>query len=317
MKTESMLTVVVPMYNVSPYLQDCLDTLDQQTIANLKVILVDDGSTDLTGDIAINFCKDRDDFTYVKKVNGGLSSARNYGLKLVRTKYVAFLDSDDWVSSEMYNELVKTAEEHESEIVACGMNLVYENNVVVPYSLEKQKIKVETSFIRAFQAMRVAAWDKVYLTKLFKDNGICYPEGLYFEDTPTTTSLLLMSKSVSIIPDCFYYYRQRSGSITKSSQFEEKYLDIFLGLKQAKNKFIDIIGSDDLFTFVRYKKGILDSIIRMSKYKQVKPELIAQVRGEISLMELIKISMDFFHKVTIFSFLLFPRFTLSMLRLKK
>lgn len=214
MKTVS---VIVPIYNVEQYLEQCLDSLLAQTYPAIKVYLVNDGSKDGCQQIIDRYVKEYTDvFIALIKENGGLSSARNFGLQYVNTDYVMFLDSDDYVSANFVERLVNTAEETCADIVECGFYKIYEDGTKVLVKPLLSGVNMLETYPDVICEMTVTAWNKIYKTSLFKDNDIEYPYGLLYEDTATTPRLISRSKVICSIDDALLFYRQRKGSIMSS-----------------------------------------------------------------------------------------------------
>ncbi|MGR5333189.1 glycosyltransferase family 2 protein [Photobacterium damselae] len=261
------ISIIVPVYNVEDYVFECINSLINQTIHNIEIIVVDDGSTDASLDVISKFSDTR--IKVISKRNGGLSSARNEGIKIATGKYIAFLDSDDWVEPFAYKTLLDAAIRCNSDIVICGFYLAYEtcSKRITPSSIDNLNIKIEPQYL---SKIKVAAWDKLYKRSLFVDNDITYPQGLYYEDTPTTIPLLLKSNSITIIDEALIYYRQRDGSITKEREFNNKCFDIYKGVDIIYSFIDNATYKDDrikrAIDSVYVKKCLIDNIIRVSKY---------------------------------------------------
>ena len=211
------VNIVVPVYNVEKYLGKCLDSLLRQTYQDFKIIIVNDGSPDNCQEIIDEYKKNYPNKidAYIKD-NGGLSDARNYGLKYVNSEYVCFVDSDDYVEDNLLERCIETIEKDNSDLVHfnyCRDNYesgeienIYTRIKAGIYSLKND------NYILAYSAN--AAWNKLYKTSLFKDNNIEFPKGLLYEDLATTTRLLPLCKRVSYIDDVLYHYQvSRSGQI--------------------------------------------------------------------------------------------------------
>lgn len=214
-----ILSIIMPIYNVESYVEQCLVSIINQDNSNFELIIIDDGSKDKSLSICEKYARiDKRIYIYQKE-NGGLSSARNLGISKVRGKYIAFVDSDDYISSNMFKTLVDTAQQYDADIVVCGHMIVdgkimekvsAVNDIRVMTGLEATKEILLDERIFSF------AWDKLYLASLWK--GIEYPVGVYYEDTATTYKLFEKSHRVVQIPDCLYYYRRNySGTCLNPS----------------------------------------------------------------------------------------------------
>ncbi|MCR1900083.1 glycosyltransferase family 2 protein [Irregularibacter muris] len=212
---DKKVSIIIPIYKVEKYLRKCLDSILAQTNKEFIVYLVNDGSPDKCDEIINEYkLKYPELFIVLNKENGGLSSARNLALQEVNTKYVMFIDSDDYVHKQYVEVLLKNAEKYDADIVECGHKIVYIDNDW------KKDIKPKLSGVYSVQNdpdvicdMLVEACGKIYKSELFLKHNIFYPIGLIYEDTATTPRLIARSKIIVSIQDCLYYYLQRQGSI--------------------------------------------------------------------------------------------------------
>lgn len=221
MENSAKISVIVPVYNVAPYLTQCIESLCRQTFSKLEIILVDDGSTDESGKICDEFAKKDPRILVIHKKNEGLSSARNAGLSVASGKYIGFVDGDDFVSCEMYQKLYKIAESYESEIVCCQFQTSNgeitekaEGSETVTVLDTKQAVK--KFFLREITE---SVWDKLFSRRLFDD--LFFPEGEINEDTFVVITLILKSRQMIFYDKKLYYYRKRNGSITRSGYSEK------------------------------------------------------------------------------------------------
>jgi len=212
---ERKVSLILPVYNVEKYLPQCLDSIQKQSYKNMEIIIVNDGSTDGSGQICETFSKRDTRVKYIQKKNGGLSSARNVGLKYAVGDYIVFVDSDDFIRSGMISSLVEVMECSHADIACCNYEVCNEQSGVI-YS-HKINIKSMQVFTRQ-QAIDVLfyetffqcyAWNKMYKRELFTD--IKYPEGRLYEDIVTTYRLFRSSEMIAFIPDsvlagCAIYY---------------------------------------------------------------------------------------------------------------
>ena len=240
---EKKVSVIIPVYNVKEYVEKCVETVIKQTYSNLEIILVDDGATDGSGEICDKLaCKDQR-IEVIHKKNGGLSDARNAGLKVVTGEYYLFVDSDDWISVNMVKRLVDCAEKEDADIVSCGFFDVMKDEIInIPDNLDVQNLNREEALKSILEGqIRDYAWNKIYKRQVF--DGLSYPVGRNYEDMATTYKAFLKAQKVSVLSESLYYYIQREGSISNS---ENKY-------KILKNKYdalishyerIEIISSD-------------------------------------------------------------------------
>ena len=240
-----LLTIVIPVYNVEKYIYDCLESVRKQTYKDFNVIIVDDGSTDNSINIAEEFCNKDNRFKIISKKNGGLSDARNYGLNYVDTKYVTFLDSDDFISINTYEKLINNLETNDNDIVVADIEYYY-TNINNNFILKGLNTKVSNDINKQSLLSPMFAWNKVYKLEYFKSINQLYPIGLWYEDIPVTTLLFTNTNKIGYVEEVLYYYRQNDDSIMsqKSKRNEEifKILEIVIdNFKQRNiyNKYYD------------------------------------------------------------------------------
>lgn len=211
-----VVSVIVPVYNVRNYLYACVSSILRQTFDNFELILVDDGSTDGSGELCEKLSKTDDRILCLHKKNGGLSDARNYGINHMRGTYVTFIDSDDWVEKNYLEYLYTNICLQDSDISTCVF-MIRRGNIAKPW----RQLRVEPLVVTGRDALlsmlyeesvNVSAHGKLYRATLFND--IRYPVGKRYEDVGTTYKLLLKAKSVAIGGAALYNYFMRSGSIT-------------------------------------------------------------------------------------------------------
>lgn len=222
-----LISVIVPVYKVEPYLCKCVDSILAQTHTNLEIILVDDGSPDNCGAICDEYAKADPRIKVIHKKNGGLSDARNAGMDIMTGKYVAFVDSDDWIEPDMYRRLLEFLEHYDADMAFGGVA----DDVVRNDTVETAKVSDygDTPFAEdKISAMKRyfngswAAWDKLYRAELF--DGIRYPVGEINEDEAIVLHLLERCKQVCYTNEVFYHYMKRADgtSITSAAYSEKK-----------------------------------------------------------------------------------------------
>lgn len=202
------VSVVVPIYNVEKYIKKCMDSLVNQTLQEIQIIFVNDGSTDESGNIAKEYAsKYPNKIIYLEKENGGLSDARNFGMRYAEGEYIAFLDSDDYVENTMYEEMYNKALQENSDYVECDFVWEYPNKVKkdkrIPYSNKKEMLT----------NVRVVAWNKLIKREILEKNNISFPKGLRYEDIEFTYKLIPYLNKVSYVDKEFVHYVQRNNSI--------------------------------------------------------------------------------------------------------
>lgn len=221
-----LISVIVPVYKVEAYLDKCVGSIVAQTYKNLEIILVDDGSPDRSGEICDEWAKKDPRIRVIHKENGGQATARNAGMAVATGKYIAFVDSDDWIDPQMYQSLHDTMITTDSDIVSCGAKRVWLDGTPSQEVLSvKQDCVLEHN--AAMEAMIIGnglvqiPCNKLYRTYL--SEGISFPTGVICEDEFWTWQMVARAKRVAIIMDSYYNYLQRSDS-TMGVGFSEKRL---------------------------------------------------------------------------------------------
>ncbi len=219
------VSVIVPVYNVEEYLDKCLDSLVNQTLKDIEIIVVNDGTKDKSQDIVDKYVKEypKKVFSYIKE-NGGLSSARNYGLKYAKGEYVGFVDSDDYVEYDMYEQLYNKAIETKSDIVCC--QATYRYNI----HAEKKKFihpeyfgKSISKEPRILVESKSYAWNKIYKRSLW--DNFEFPNQ-YFEDSAVVYNVMYTANKIECVNLPLYnYIKERPGAIT--SEISPKIYDMF------------------------------------------------------------------------------------------
>lgn len=223
---KDLISVIVPVYKVEQYLRSCLDSLVKQTYKNIEVILVDDGSPDNSGVICDEFAQLDNRFLVIHKENGGLSDARNEGIKHATGQFVVFVDSDDFVSDNFVEYLYNLINENDADIGICDLLHCFPNQKNV---FEKESFKATYSAEEAIcemlyqKSFLVAACGKIFPREYFSD--IQFPYGIVFEDSAIMYRLLDRAKKVVYGNAKLYGYMHREDSITTKA-FSERDLDI-------------------------------------------------------------------------------------------
>lgn len=221
---EKKISIIIPIYNVKLYLERCLNTIVNQTYSNLEIILVDDGSNDGSEKICDEWKQKDKRIKVIHKTNGGLSSARNEGIKISTGDYIQFVDSDDFIDLScveiLYNNLLK----YKADISMCGIimtNDIYKKKMKWfenDQCLEKDKafrLLIENNILTSH------AWNKLFKREIFKE--IIFPEGKLYEDIRIMHIIFSNINKVAITNQYLYYYFQRENSITTKVNINNKF----------------------------------------------------------------------------------------------
>lgn len=225
------LSVIVPVYNVSKYLAKCLDSLLAQDLMpeEYEIIVVNDGSTDNSGEIAKEYAETHSNIVLINQENQGLSGARNTGIKLAQGKYIQFVDSDDYLEPNVLKTLVDKMESDNLDVLRFNYQNVNENyEVYEPYKEHKPFVDYRDevcdglTFLTERLGYACYAVQFVVKSDLLKKDGNLFKKGIYFEDTEWTPRILTQAHRITSTDFMVYNYLLRSGSITNSVTIEKK-----------------------------------------------------------------------------------------------
>ena len=219
------ISVIVPIYNVEDYLSKCLESIIEQTFQNLELILVNDGSTDASVEIAKKMIEGLNNARLFEQNNAGLSAARNTGLKYATGEYVAFVDSDDIIDVTMFEKLYNKAIETNSDIVVCDMLYVYKDRKEFSSGGDFNSFSISDR--PDLLGINNSACNKLYRRTLFSD--VQFPVGLWYEDLATIPILFFRANKVTKVNEALYYYHQRSTSIAHS--LKPKIFDVYEAIR--------------------------------------------------------------------------------------
>jgi glycosyltransferase involved in cell wall biosynthesis len=228
-----ILTVIVPVYNTESYLSKCLDSIVNQSLKNIELLIVNDQSTDNSEIIIKEYAKKYNAIkcfsTSSRSLAGG---SRNIGLHHAKGKYIGFVDSDDWIDSNMYEKIVELLERTKADIAVCGVMKEYESpfEAYYKYTYETENV-IEGSFAfelltRRFNqdiSISPIACNKVYKSNFLRHHKLAFLKNNYNEDDLFNYLCLLYAEKVAITPNTYYHYYQRNNSITHS--FSKKHID--------------------------------------------------------------------------------------------
>ena len=225
-----LISIIVPVYNVEKYLNRCIESILKQTYESFELILINDGSTDNSGNICDEYSENDNRIKVIHKENGGLSSARNAGIKAANGEHIVFVDSDDYVHEKMVEDLYKSIIENESDMALC--NFTYVNELGDELEDRNVESPINNEILTSYDALNrlssskswyyVIACNKLYKKTLFDD--IEFPYGKCHEDEFVAHKIFDKCKTISCIKKPLYYYVQRSDSIM-GKQYTIKRLD--------------------------------------------------------------------------------------------
>jgi len=250
----SKISVIVPIYNVENYLNNCIDSIINQTYSNLEIILVDDESTDNSGKIADEYIKKDNRIKVIHKKNGGLSDTRNAGIEIATGDYLMFIDSDDFFPINACEVLVNKIEEKQADYVIGNYINTQENGKLWEkpiFNTEKYK-EFELSikdYKDSFYIMNSSACNKIFKASFIKELNLKFEVGLPAEDAIFTTYCFIKANKVVYIPEIIYCYRQRNAGTSISMNCTEKY---FNGINNAYKIIYNNFKENDEIGFYRF-----------------------------------------------------------------
>lgn len=261
-----VLTVVVPAYNVEAYLPKCINSILAQDLSAemYEIIIVDDGSTDMSGIIADEYAADHENIEVIHQANAGLSAARNAGISAARGKYIQFVDSDDYLEQNVLARLVNKMEVDNLDVLRFNYQNVdqsYEpfhpNKEDNPYVDFRDEVCNGMTFLTERLGYACYACQFLIRTDLLVSNSIFFKEGIFFEDTEWTPRVLSVSGRVTSVPLLVYNYLFRVGSISRSVSVEKKGKVIHDRMELVKSLKHQALYATDR----RWYEGMIASIV--------------------------------------------------------
>lgn len=300
------VSVIIPVYNVEKYLRQCLDSLLTQTLEDIELICINDGSTDGSLSILQEYANTDERIKIFDKENEGQGVARNIGIKNATGEFIAFVDPDDWVEVDMYEKLYNQAKTLNSQVVFCDYQKVQENNgkTFRPHifrkavSLTKSKpIKVVVGqnikkpvLYSSFLVAPCYVWNGIYNTNLVKENSIRFADYRCFEDVMFMVRTIVLAQNISYLDKVLYNYRIRKSSTLRSN--EERYIDLINITKAVKDYLLkqDLMGDfeSNFEYFCVSNIYRVYSTMTIEDYKRNLLELCEEVLDENLLAELQK-----------------------------
>ena len=265
------ISVIVPFYNVEPYFSRCISSIISQSLKDIEIILVNDGSTDKSLDIAYDFANKDNRIIVISQKNAGQACARNTGLKIAKGDYVAFIDSDDWLEHNMLENLLHVIEENNAEVVQCRFQFDNESTgQTTPSKIFDHKILSNKNDIIVdallVKNIFVAPWAKLFRRSFLISNGLWFEEGIVNEDTLFTLKFACYADSICFSNKILYHAIERDGSTSRSS-YLRLCSHMVIALNKAKEFFIaqGIFGQLDPLFKARYLKSVQYNLLQAAQ----------------------------------------------------
>jgi glycosyltransferase involved in cell wall biosynthesis len=256
---EIKVSVIVPVYNVEKFLAKCLDTLVNQTLCDIEIICVNDGSFDNSTEILKQYAEKYQQLSVVNQENLGLSAARNTGMAMAKGEFIGLIDSDDWVELNYFEELFNVAKKYDADIACCGFSCVYPSSSIRNV-VEIEKEAVYESTRDKFRITRTPnknhVFNKIYRRSALEAIGLKFKPGVYFEDIIFTPRALFFTKKLATTPNTLYFYRVNRNSIMRGEKTNKKQLDSI----EARRDFVNF-ANEHYITFCDEKTIVQKKIV--------------------------------------------------------
>lgn len=273
------ISVIVPVYNAADTLEKCVSSITEQTFGDFELMLINDGSRDNSAEICKTYAADDSRITYIEKENGGAASVRNFGIDRAKGDYLCFVDSDDYIDSDMLEFMYQKATEHSADIVQCGY--IMENDGVASYISVPDGIVTGSEINGRIVEIKSknlidSPCNKLYRREFVVKSGVRMPENEAFEDTDFNLRLLSFSPKMVLSERCFYHYVLHMGSTTRHYNPDK------LGIMKKRAALLKSVtdGVDDYCDFYLIK-SVFSALIDMflcckgkDIYNEIKRECI-------------------------------------------
>lgn len=271
------ISVIVPVYNAGTALNRCISSITSQSLKDFELILVNDGSSDNSGDICRTFAAADNRIKYIEKENGGAATARNLGMDTAKGKYICFVDGDDYVDSDMLEFFYDTAKKNGADIVQCGYIMENGSSVSVISAADGVVVgsEINTRIVELKSKNLIdSPCNKAYRRDFLVNSGVRMPEHEAFEDTDFNLRLLTFSPKLVICNKCFYHYVLHMGSVTR--KYNPDKLEI---MKRRAALLKSVTDGVDEYCDFYFVKSVFSAVIDMFLSCD-KKEIKAAVRRE-------------------------------------
>lgn len=319
---DELISIIVPVYNTEKYIERCIDSIINQTYSNIEIILIDDGTLDKSGEICDLYVNKDKRIRVIHKKNGGLADARNEGIENAKGKYLAFIDSDDYIKNTMIEVLYKNLVKNNADISICDFVQVDENNQMKynNYSRKEFNMADNSKFENLrneYYLVTTVQWNKLFRAEIFKN--IRYPKGKVNEDEFVVANELYNAKKISYILEPLYYYFQRTDSIMHTLGIHR--LDFIEGLEKRIQLFKSLDLKEEELITKQIKADKL--ILYTTKFYIEKPSkeikrYVKQINRDnvITFKELLRENISKKKKIKIFLYIYFRPVAVIVLRKK-
>ena len=263
------ISVIIPVYNSSTYLRKCLDSVVNQTLKDIEIIVINDGSTDDSKNIIEEYTVKYKNIIFIDQENKGIGKTRNIGIKKATGEYITFVDSDDYIKENMLEEYYKYAKKHNFDLVI-GSYIKKINNKEIIFENNKFKTGNVKTTPQILYLIEYGPWAKLYKREMLINNNIYFDEKRKYEDMPFVSKALLKSKLIGQITEPYYYYIIHNNSETTT--MDKRVFDILDILKEIKDYYkreyylrdeLDYVIIDKITTYMLQQRVQQDNKLRI------------------------------------------------------
>lgn len=279
MEYKYKVSVIVPIYNVEKYIRRAVDSLIAQTLKEIEIILVDDGSPDNCGTIIDKYTSQHENIVALHKENGGLSDARNAGMTVAHGEYIGFVDPDDYIEPDMFEALYQTIKRTQTDMCLCGYIEEFTSDYKLDRDIELPEIGTSEDLTKSFifGGFGAYAWNKLYKRVVIEKHHLQYPVGIALvEDCAFLCEYLKYIKSYSVISRCLYHYIRNDSSIC--ARYHDQQFEYYRYGNESKKRLIasinesdrDILYVENDKTFLNTCFTVIDQLNSFSNKKKMK-----------------------------------------------
>lgn len=284
------VSVIIPIYNVEKYLRRCLNSIVNQTLSDIEIICINDGSTDNSLEILQEYAQKDERIVIINQQNEGVSRARNYGINIAKGEYIGFLDSDDYIDYNFYEKLYEAAKRTNAEIACASIYWNRYKDYMLKIKKEKLCKKPSSKYIAAALPACCYVWNKIYKTSKIKEHNCYFEPDIYYEDMPWTFRTVYLLNKMITVPNICYYYEYNPVSIVNKSTVKRRNDYI-----QSVNYIQNFVYEHNIKTAIKYWGGkqlkyhyiylFGQKVLRIDEYKFAKcyylfeKFLIAQIKN--------------------------------------
>lgn len=262
------VSVIIPVYNAEKYLVKCLNNIVAQSLEDIEIIIIDDGSTDNSLNIIKKYCSKYENIKYKSKTNEGQAIARNIGISMATGEFITFVDSDDYIDKEMLEKMYNNAIENNSDIVVCDYVEEYERKKIYKKSLYVLDEDLKKSFIVSV----AGPCSKIIKTEIFKRNNLKFLENNIYEDLAVIPVLAIYAKKITYCEEPLYHYVIRKNSTMQQQSYSEKLESIFNVMQELTSKFKNTTYKEEL-EFLYINHLLYAGIGRFIKYSNTEKHI--------------------------------------------